>query len=240
MFVFSTMHCLCQGVRLFPNDFFKKLICLIPYHVAWGCTTSFWVYYILGELVNNEQSRGFVGIVCVVDFSTSLAFSYMGNKMTKWCMSSSQTPMLVWGWLCMTTIGVLVMIRTNQELGTRRRIIGYAITHGMARAVYENNSKAVIANFFPEHETVAFSVTSFSKTLTSGITFMYYAFIVTREVYGAVVIVTSGLGVLGYMAANAINKRELADGYNSMRSSSQVSLVSEETNDSLMFVADYF
>jgi hypothetical protein len=217
----------------------KKLLCLIPYHVAWGCTNSFWVYYILGEVVHEEQGLEYVGIVCVIDFSASLAFSYLGNKFTK-CASSSQTPMIIWGWLCMTTIGLLVLTFSNDELGTRRRIVGYAITHGMGRAVYENNHKAVIANFFTEHETVAYSVTSFSKTLTSGVAFIYYSFLVTRNYYGGTVIVTSGLGLVGYLVASAINKREVADEYTSMRSSSSVSLTSDRTSDSLMFVADYF
>ena len=243
-----TMHvrtnvCCClfylSGVRHLPTDLLQKLLCLIPYHVAWGCTNSFWVYYVLGEVVNTEQSRGFVGIVCMIDFSTSLAFSYFGNLMTKRVLSS-QTPMIMWGWLCMTTIGLLVLTLSNHELGTRRRIIAYAVTHGMARAVYENNHKAVIANFFPEHETVAYSVTSFSKTLTSGITFMYYAFLVTRDIYGVVVIVTSGLGLLGYLSASVIHQREIVDGYKSLRSSS-LSLNSDVTSDnSLLFVADYF
>jgi hypothetical protein len=140
----------------------------------------------------------------------------------------------------MTSIGVLVVSFTNEQLGMRRRIVGYAIIHGMARAVYENNHNAVIANFFPEHEAIAHSVTSFSKTLASGGTFIYYSFLVTRNYYGATVIVSSGLGLIGYLSASAINRQDLADGYSSMRSSSSASLISERTSESLMFVADYF
>jgi len=228
-----------KEVKLLPEHMSKKLLCLIPSHVAWGCTNAFWVYYMLGEVVNEEQGWGYVGLVCVVDFSTSLSFSFFSNKVTK-SVRSSQTPMIIWGWMCMTAIGVLVLVLTNDQLGTRRRIIGYAVTHGMARSVYENNHKALIANFFREHEAIAFSVTSFSKTLTAGITFFYYAFLVTRNFFGGTVIVTSTLGMIGYIFANVYNSQEISDGYMSLRSSSVSQAPSDATSESLMFVADYF
>jgi hypothetical protein len=227
------------SIRQLPTGMSRKLLYLIPYHVAWGCTNAFWVYYMLGEVVNNQQGWGYIGVVCVIDFSTSLAFSFLSNKITKWA-SSSQTPMIIWGWMCMTTIGLLVLTLSNDQLGTRRRIVGYAMTHGMARSVYENNHKALIANFFPEHETVAYSVTSFSKTLAAGITFFYYSFLVSRNFFGGTIIVTSFIGIAGYWTANIINTREISEGYQSMRPSSVSLIPSEATSESLMFVADYF
>lgn len=228
-----------KEVKLLPEQMSKKLLCLIPYHVAWGCTNAFWVYYMLGEVVNEEQGWGYVGAVCVIDFSTSLSFSFCSNKLTK-CVGSSQTPMIIWGWMCMTAIGVLVLVLTNDQLGTRRRIVGYAVTHGMARSVYENNHKALIANFFREHESIAYSVTSFSKTLAAGCTFFYYAFLVTRNFFGGTVIVTSAVGMVGYIFANMYNSQGLSDGYMSLRSSSLSHAPSDATSESLMFVADYF
>ena len=207
--------------------------------MAWGCTSAFWVYYVLGEVVNDEQGWGYVGIICMIDFSASLIFSYFGNKMTKY-LSSSQTPMIVWGWLCMTAMGAIVLAMTNSELGgSRYRIIGYAILHGMARAVNENNQKAVIANFFPEHETVAYAVATFSRTFTAGITYLYYTYIVTRSYYGGAVLVTSSMGIVCYFVANALNDDEIMESYSSMRSSSTATLISENS-ESVIYVAEYF
>jgi hypothetical protein len=220
-----------------------KLMCLIPYHIAWGCTTSFWIYYVLGDIVTDQQGRKYVGIMSIIDFFTSLIFSFFGNQLTK-RLSNNQTPMIAWGWMCMTGIGMFVILLSDNDLGTPRRLIGYACAHGMTRAVYENNVKVVIANFFPENQSIAYTVTSFSKTFTSGITFLYYSFIVTRRYYGVLVIMTSTIGLLGYITASHINRQEIAEGYVPMRTSESESGTSTQdtnsTSDNVVFVADFF
>lgn len=175
----------------------------------------------------------------MIDLTVSLVFTKLSNMV---CTKNlGQFPMVLWGAACITWLGLIIMFVSNDLLGHNRRIIGYTMIHGMARAVYENNIKAVTADFFPEHGPLAFSVTGFAKTFACGMSYLVYALVIERRArYGMVVTTAGVLATLGYLWGLRKHAREKVEGYDSLRSMSISNTGSESDNASLMYVAEYF
>ena len=212
---------------------------IVPYHLAWGICTSYWIYYALGVIVLKQKGIEYIGVASVIDLTVSLLFTKMSNMV---CTKTlGQTPIVLWGAACITCLGVIIILVKNRDLGDiNRRIVGYTMIHGMARAVYENNIKAVTADFFPEHEALAFSVSGFAKTLACGISYLVYALVLERrQRYGYVVTTAGVLATIGYLWGLRKHAKEKVEGYDHLRSMS-VSGIDSESDASLMYVAEYF
>mmetsp|Transcript_15427 Transcript_15427/g.23270 ORF Transcript_15427/g.23270 Transcript_15427/m.23270 type:complete len:512 (-) Transcript_15427:185-1720(-) len=221
--------------RLLPPAKRSKLRLLAPYHLAWGVCTSYWIYYALGVIVLEQQGMQYIGVAAVVDLSTSLIFTKLSNALVK---SMGQFPMIIWGGACMMSVGLLIILASDHSIGQNRHIVGYTLVHGMARAVYENNMKAVVADFFPEHEGLAYSATGFAKTFASGVAYLVYALAIEqRWKYGLVVTIAGAAATIGFVFSARIDGNEKREGYEHMRT---ISMSSAETSETLLYVAEYF
>ena len=229
----------CDSVSFMPTLIVNMLTSprIIPYHAAWGVCTSYWIYYALGVIVLHQKGMQYIGVASVIDLTASLLFTKVSNVCTK---KSGQCPIVLWGAACITAMGLIIIFINNKDLGHNRRLVGYTLIHGMARAVYENNMKAVTADFFPEHEPLAFSVTGFAKTFACGMSYLVYALVLERkERYGLVVTTAGALAIIGYLWSLRKHGREKMEGYDSLRSMS-VSGMETESDTSLIYVAEYF
>jgi uncharacterized membrane protein len=171
---------------------------LLPYHIAWGFCTTYWIYYILGVIVREEQGLRYISVAAVVDLTASLIYTKFSNYLAS---KFTQSLSIFFGNISMITLGSLLLVTSNQSLGRNKRIIGYLILHGISRSVYESNMKAVIADTFMDYETSLFIIlANTSKTISCGIAYLIYALIIhERTVYAEVVVSLSLLALLGYL-----------------------------------------
>eukprot|EP00602_Paraphysomonas_sp_CaronLab_P011599 CAMPEP_0185043292 /NCGR_PEP_ID=MMETSP1103-20130426/42822_1 /TAXON_ID=36769 /ORGANISM="Paraphysomonas bandaiensis, Strain Caron Lab Isolate" /LENGTH=110 /DNA_ID=CAMNT_0027583451 /DNA_START=1266 /DNA_END=1598 /DNA_ORIENTATION=- len=107
---------------------------------------------------------------------------------------------------------------------------------------------AVIADFFPQKEASAYSITGFAKTIAAGLSFIIFAVTteghIRRASYGGLVIITGFAGVVCYLLASRIDKKEknVDAGLNSA-GGEVVSPASRQTStasDTVMYVPEYF
>jgi MFS family permease len=219
----------------------KKLLYIIPYHIAWGCCTCFWVVYTLAIIITEERGLQYVGVVSTIDILISFITAYLSNKIAQ---KIGQFSIIIFGGLCMSTVGLVLLFTSNDAIAQNRRIIGYTLLHGLSRAIYESNMKAVIADVFPEHEAIAYSVTAFSKNIATATSYIAFALNSHRFTFILVVIITGLLSVISYICAYIVNANEKRAGYNALIADSygrHLSVCSSTNSSSnLLYVPEYF
>lgn len=182
---------------------------LLPYHVAWGFCTTYWIYYTLGVIVRKEQGLKYISVAAIIDVTVSLFYTKLSSYFKSSNSSNSILSLLI-GHISMFTLGLLILITSNSSLGQNKRIIGYLILHGIARSVYENNMKIILLNLFIEYDTIVYlTFTSSFKIISCGIAYLIYAlFIHERIIYAIVIIILSMISFICYMTLLCINSHK--------------------------------
>jgi len=220
-----------------------KVGLLLPYHICWGCCTSFWIMFILGHIILQSNGVIAVGVACTLNVLMTLVFYNIDRLILKW---HAHSLLIVIGGVCFCAMGVLglLALSTNYFVVT----LTYSALYGIARSVCDNNMMAVIADFFPQKEASAYSITGFAKTIAAGLSFIIFAVTteghIRRASYGGLVIITGFAGVVCYLLASRIDKKEknVDAGLNSA-GGEVVSPASRQTStasDTVMYVPEYF
>jgi hypothetical protein len=159
--------------------------------------------------VREEQGLRFISAAVVIDLTVSLIYTKFSNSLASHC---SQSLSILIGNLAMITLGSLLLITSNQSLGRNKRIIGYLILHGVSRAVYESNMKAVMADAFMDYESTLFLILANTfKMVSCGAAYLIYALLIhERLVYAEVVISLSLLALFGYLLSLTLSAPYLA------------------------------
>ena len=184
-----------------------KLAFLVPYQLAWGVCTSFWLFYVLGEVLFEKNGRIAVGVASLVNLIVSSFFT----QITTACTHVSQSAFILLGGLSTIFMGLILAVINVDSYTNFGILMLHAFFYGLSRSVYENNMMAVIANYFPEKESLAYSVAGFNKTISSGVTLLIFAFFfrdITAWYYAFLILSTSVVGVIGYIAAVYCHARE--------------------------------
>jgi hypothetical protein len=187
-----------------------KMALLIPYQLSWGCCTSFWLFYILGEVAFKENGKIAVGISTLVNLIVSAFFT----QATAACTQVSQPVFIILGGISTVFLGSILAVIDINHYSTFGLLVLHSFLYGLSRSVYENNFMAVIADFFPERESLAYSVAGFVKTLAAGVTLIIFAFFFsdfTRWYYAILILSTSVVGIAGYIAAVICHKLERSE-----------------------------
>jgi hypothetical protein len=187
-----------------------KMALLIPYQLSWGCCTSFWLFYILGEVAFKENGKIAVGVSTLVNLIVSAFFT----QVTTACTHVSQSAFIIIGGVSTVFLGLILAVIDINHYSTFGLLVLHSFLYGLSRSVYENNFMAVIANFFPERESLAYSVAGFVKTLAAGVTLLIFAFFFrdfTSWYYAILILSTSVVGVGGYVAAVVCDRLERSE-----------------------------
>lgn len=184
-----------------------KLAFLVPYQLAWGCCTSIWLFYILGEVVIKDDVRLGVGVASLVNLVVSSFFT----QITSACTQVSQSAFIILGGVSTIFMGLIFAVVDTDSYSNFGILMLHSFLYGLSRSVYENNMMAVVANYFPDKESLAYSIAGFNKTISSGISLLIFAFLfrdMTAWYYAFLIISTSLFGIIGYIAAVYCHARE--------------------------------
>lgn len=184
-----------------------KLAFLVPYQLAWGCCTSFWLFYILGLVLLEDNGSIAVGVASLVNLVVSSFFT----QMTTACTQVSQSVFIILGGISTIFLGLSLAVIDTDSYSNFGILILHSFLYGLSRSVYENNMMAVIANYFPDKESLAYSIAGFNKTVSCGITLLIFAFFFndfTPWFYAYLILSASLVGVIGYIAAVYCHARE--------------------------------
>jgi hypothetical protein len=221
----------------------SKLFLLLPFHLCWGICTAFWIYIVLGHYIFERGSTVTVGLAATLQFAVTFTFTVI-DKFIK--HPSAQHAMIVFGGLCFCAMGFL--ITSNAHISALVIAVMFAVLHGIARSVCDNNMLSVVADFFPLTEASAYSMVGFAKTVSAGFSFIIFASIEHSffqfDVLAVIVMVTAALGIAGFVAASRIDGKEKAE---IEAPSSRLASFSERSDrsqtvssDTMMFVPDYY
>lgn len=215
----------------------NKLAFLLPYHAAWGCVSAFWILYVLGEIIEHERGIEYIGVVCCTDLAVSIVFTKVGNYIAK---KTAHSLVIALGAMCMIGVGMLLLLVEDATLSQNRKLIGFTVIHAIARAVYENNLRAIVADFFPEHEAISFSFTGSARSLFAGAAYLFFALRQNRFEYAITVITTSLLGFLSFVYAHMLHRSDRVEGYDALTASHNSMCSTFSTSGHQLYVPDYF
>lgn len=187
-----------------------KMALLIPYQLGWGCCTSFWLFYILGEVGFKDNHKIAVAVATLVNLIVAAFFT----QVTTSCTNISQSAFILIGSVSTVFMGLILALVDINSYSTFGLLMLHSFLYGLSRSVYENNFMAVIADFFPDRESFAYSVAGFVKTLAAGVTLIVFAFFFdkfTRWYYAVIILSTSVVGIIGYVAAVICHKLERSE-----------------------------
>lgn len=189
-----------------------KMALLIPYQLAWGCCTSYWLFYILGEAEFHRHDSGRIA-VCVAALVNLIVAAFF-TQVTAALPQISQSAFILIGGISTVFMGSILAVIDIDAYTNFGLLMLHSFLYGLSRSVYENNFMAVIADFFPDHESLAYSVAGFVKTLAAGVTLVVFGFSFrdfTRWYYAFLILSTSLVGIMGYIAAVVCHKLERSE-----------------------------
>jgi hypothetical protein len=187
-----------------------KMTLLIPYQISWGCCTSFWLFYILGEAGFHDSGKIAVCVAALVNLIVAAFFTQVAAAFPQ----ISQSAFILIGGVSTVLMGSILAVISINSYSTFGLLMLHSFLYGLSRSVYENNFMAVIADFFPDRESLAYSVAGFVKTLAAGVTLVAFGFSFkdfTRWYYAFLVLSTSLVGMVGYVAAVICHKLERSE-----------------------------
>lgn len=192
----------------------RKLFCLLPYHVSWGINTAFWILYLVRDMFYDEISFLSAGYALLLSHLFSLLYTYG----VKWiCPGANHNFHILIGGICSFCLGIACLsvdgFTHHEAVQDYRIVVVFALLFGISMSVYENNMRAEVANLLQHYEVLAYSATSFAKTVAAGISLVAATIILDkgdsdggRFALEVELIVSSFLGMLGFIAALAIDR----------------------------------
>lgn len=190
-----------------------KILLLVPYHMSYGFCTAFWIYYVLGQILANENgntydsiSKIILGVAVLINSLVSFLFTVICSNFFQ---NVSNTNMIVFGGSCFSALGVAFLFIPE----TKRSSYAYSILFGIGRSVFDSNMQAVLADFFPEgvQSSHAFSLMAFSRSVATGISFVINVVVQLSDTNTSLFLIFFGLfGVFGYLVAAQLDRLEKA------------------------------
>ena len=201
----------------------RKLLLLLPYHVSWGINTAFWILYLVKNIFYEEISF----LAAAYALFLSYVFSLMYTVMVKTIIPNlNHNSHILFGGLSSLCLGIFALsvdgITKHKAHEDYRIVIVFASMYGISMSVYENNMRAEVANLLQHYEVLAYSATSFAKTIAAGICLVTSTMILNQDKGDAVrlgleveLIIASTLGIAGFIGAVLLdrhsNSREVVE-----------------------------
>lgn len=149
------------------------MLCLIPYQLSFGFTSSFFVFYIQGIVMGDHGKEGYIGLsaglVSLVAAAIAIPLGYLGKEKYEHFDSplsvsghesvlsrrsvvkgsgghlSNKAAIILAGIVSFASVGVAVIFFSNDTLSSWPYLIVLTVIYGMGRGIWENTNKAVVA-----------------------------------------------------------------------------------------------
>eukprot|EP01040_Poterioochromonas_malhamensis_P006017 gene6017-6466_t len=150
----------------------RRLQLLLPYQMSFGLSAGLVQSYVNGVIVKDNVGEGYIGLLSGLIPLTAVAIAQPLALLATSFSSGSRAIMLT-GALCFAYGGVALLCLSNHVIAQWPVLVLYYVIHGVARGVWENTNKAVVADFFPlSHERdVAFAAIYFASGLAGALGF---------------------------------------------------------------------
>jgi len=163
---------LAVGQSMFRS---KRLALLLPYQICFGLHAGFIGQYVNRKIVAEGVGDGYIGVAAAL---ATLTATLLAAPYAKISNMTSKYFIMIFGAICFSFCGFILLVMSDAQLGTWAAVIPYYIIHGAARGVWENTSKAVVADYFEaedERET-AYAAVYFTSGIAGAIAYFGFDF----------------------------------------------------------------
>jgi MFS family permease len=161
----------------------RRLQLITPYQISFGLSSGLMNYYVNGFIVKTYIGDGYIGILAAIATITAAlsAFPYTWLANTP---SLGKPYIILFSILCFFLNGLLVLVFSNEELGSWAVMVPFFIVHGAARGAWESINKAMVADFFPDSQEreVAFASIYFTSGLAGAFGYFSYHYMSGRAI----------------------------------------------------------
>jgi hypothetical protein len=209
------MRALLSSIADMETTSRRKLLLLLPYHVAWGINTAFWILYLVRNIFYDEISFLAAAYALFLSYLFSLLYT-LGVKTI--CPHLNHNCHILIGGLSSFCLGIFALsmdgFTKHEAREDYRIVVVFSLLYGISMSVYENNMRAEVANLLQHYEVIAYSATSFSKTISAGVCLISSTIILNKGRddagrFGLEVelIISSVFGIVGFISAVLIDRR---------------------------------
>jgi MFS family permease len=189
--------------------FTPKLQLLLPFQISFGFSAGLIQTYINGVIVKDYIGEGYIGlfagIVTLTAFIIAQPLAIISNT-----PAFGKELIMTVGGLSFAIGGLLLLLLPDKLIASWPIIILYYIIHGIARGIWENTNKAVVAEFFSASSTrdSAFASIYFASGLSGAIGFVSYQFM-SRKTIAVVNSAVGTFSIFAFLLASRMHKRSL-------------------------------
>lgn len=183
----------------------RRLQLLLPYQMSFGLSAGLVQTCVNGVIVKDNVGEGYIGLLSGVITLTAVAIAQPLALLATSFSSGSRAIMLA-GALCFAYGGAALLCLSNHVIAQWPVLVLYYVIHGVARGVWENTNKAVVADFFPlSHERdVAFAAIYFASGLAGALGFCLVQ-LLSRDVIALINVVVAAVAAVCYLIAQRLH-----------------------------------
>ena len=172
----SLKYDILSVIKAIRND--RLLQLMIPYQICFGLSAGFIGYYINKNVVAIYLGDGYIGLLTALSTFCAALLSYPFALISNYSNGRGKWYIMIFGSICFCLTGFIPLLYSNKILSKWENVILYYLIHGAARGCWENTNKAVIVDYFPNHENrdTAFSAVYFSSGLSGALGYYFYKY----------------------------------------------------------------
>lgn len=131
--------------RLLYKD--SKLVLMVPFQISFGLTAAMMLYYIFGTVIADSSTLG-AGYVGFFSALVVLAGAVVAAPMSKIADSQGKSVVILFGNLCLLLCGLIVLLFSDETIGTWLFMIPFSIIFGLGRGVWVRNLISYLVMYF--------------------------------------------------------------------------------------------
>ena len=193
-----------QTFHLLKTD--RRLLLVSSFMMAYGSTNALVGTYITGVTITESAKLGesYVGSLSALSRLAGAASGPLYDFITV-NFNNGQHWVMIWGCIVDLLCGLLVITLSTETLGLPFVAISYQLLWGAGRGVMENTFRLILADFFVDNVSSAFSYYAFAVSLWTGISY-YFDDLIVYKTMGWGVLALGIMAALTYDAASKLQK----------------------------------
>jgi MFS family permease len=160
-----------------------KLLLCIPFQLCFGFSTGLIDTYVNGIIVKSYLGDGYIGLFAGLTTLTAALLASPCAIISHRYDNGSYSIML-FGAACFAFGGLLLLTLSDAQIAFWPIITCFYLIHGVARGIWENTNKAMIAILFPvdEQRDTAYAAVYFASGLAGALGFLFFQFLSKPEI----------------------------------------------------------
>jgi MFS family permease len=189
----------------------RKLQCLLPFQIAFGLSAGLIQTYVNGVIVNDNIGDGYIGLLSGCITLTAVLIAQPLALITKYYPNQGKTVIMIIGSIAFILNGLFLIVFSNSTLSSWSFIVFYYILHGIARGIWENTNKGIIAEFFSDntyYRDAAFASIYFASGFSGALGFLFFQFL-SKNIIATINCMVSVIALIGYLYASYLHENEV-------------------------------